>query len=73
LSSVTKTIGLDNFQYVSYNSLNSNGDPFPIVNRTPFDLPKTGGIGTIIFTAIGLILIAGAAVLLIRTRKTATK
>lgn len=38
-----------------------------------FDLPLTGGAGTALFTIIGLTLVAGAGVVLARSRKTATK
>ncbi|MCL1791856.1 MAG: SpaH/EbpB family LPXTG-anchored major pilin [Peptococcaceae bacterium] len=60
-------VTIDDVTYYSFTGSDT------IVNNRPFELPKTGGIGTIIFTVVGLILISGAAVLLIRTRKTATK
>ncbi|MDD6563550.1 MAG: SpaH/EbpB family LPXTG-anchored major pilin [Clostridiales bacterium] len=40
-----------------------------IKNTTGIDLPVTGGIGTIIFTVIGLLLMAGAAYFLFFSRK----
>lgn len=40
-----------------------------ISNSTGIDLPVTGGMGTIIFTAIGLLLMAGAAYFLFRGKK----
>ena len=43
-----------------------------ITNAKGFELPLTGGSGTIIFTAAGLILILGATFILFRTRKSAT-
>lgn len=40
-----------------------------IENSTDIDLPVTGGMGTVIFTAIGLLLMAGAAYFLFRGKK----
>lgn len=40
-----------------------------IVNKKGFTLPTTGGMGTVIFSIIGIILMAGAAVVLITSRK----
>ena len=40
-----------------------------IENSTSIDLPVTGGMGTVIFTAIGLLLMAGAAYFLFRGKK----
>lgn len=40
-----------------------------ITNTTGIDLPVTGGIGTILFTVIGLLLMAGAAYFLFFNRK----
>lgn len=40
-----------------------------IQNSTGIDLPVTGGIGTILFTVIGLLLMAGAAYFLFFNRK----
>ena len=40
-----------------------------ISNSTGIDLPVTGGMGTVIFTAIGLLLMAGAAYFLFRGKK----
>lgn len=38
-----------------------------------FNLPLTGGAGTALFTIVGLTLVAGAGVVLARSRKSATK
>ena len=40
-----------------------------ITNKTGIDLPVTGGIGTVLFTAIGLLLMACAAYFLFFSRK----
>lgn len=37
----------------------------PVVNTKPGFLPKTGGIGTAVFTVCGILLMAGAVVLLV--------
>ena len=37
----------------------------PVVNTKPGFLPKTGGIGTAVFTVCGIVLMAGAVVLLV--------
>ncbi|MCQ4114555.1 SpaH/EbpB family LPXTG-anchored major pilin [Ruminococcus sp. zg-921] len=42
---------------------------YTIVNVKQPDLPLTGGMGTIIFTIVGVALIGGAAFLFIRSRK----
>lgn len=44
-----------------------------IKNSTGIDLPVTGGIGTVIFTVVGLLLMAGAAYFLLFSRKRSTK
>lgn len=40
-----------------------------VKNNTGFDLPATGGMGTILFSIIGIALVAGAVVILSRARK----
>lgn len=42
-----------------------------VKNSKGFTLPVTGGMGTILFSVVGLALVAGAAVILIRSRKKA--
>lgn len=45
------------------------GNP-PIDETKPnFELPKTGGMGTILFTVAGLVLILGATTILVKSRK----
>lgn len=39
---------------------------YAIKNTQGFQLPKTGGIGTVLFTAVGIVLVAGGVVLLVR-------
>lgn len=41
-----------------------------IVNKTKPDLPITGGMGTLIFTVLGLTVMAGAAIYTLKNRKT---
>ena len=44
-----------------------------ITNSTSIDLPVTGGIGTVLYTIVGLLLMAGAAYFLFFSRKRSTK
>ena len=43
--------------------------PLTVVNNPGFDLPKTGGYGTWMFTIAGVILLGAAAFIVIRSRK----
>ena len=43
--------------------------PLTVVNNPGFDLPKTGGYGTWMFTIVGVILLGAAAFIVIRSRK----
>ena len=50
----------------------SEGDavvPLTVVNNPGFDLPKTGGYGTWMFTIGGVVLLGAAAFIVIRSRK----
>lgn len=48
-----------------YTSLASIG----VANKPGFNLPKTGGAGTAIFTILGVVLMGGALLLVVRMRK----
>ena len=43
--------------------------PLTVVNNPGFDLPKTGGYGTWVFTIGGVVLLGAAAFIVIRSRK----
>lgn len=43
-----------------------------IINRKGFTLPTTGGFGTIIFSLVGILLMAGGAIVLFRANKKKT-
>lgn len=44
-----------------------------VVNNSGATLPETGGMGTTIFTVVGLVLMVGAAVVLVAKRRSAAK
>ena len=45
------------------------GDPLTVINNPGFDLPKTGGYGTWMFTVGGCMLLGVAAFIVVRGRK----
>ena len=45
------------------------GDPLTVINNPGFDLPKTGGYGTWIFSVGGCVLLGVAAFIVVRGRK----
>ena len=47
--------------------------PLTVVNNPGFDLPKTGGYGTWMFTIGGVLLLGTAAFIVIRSRKHKSK
>lgn len=47
----------------------ANGVDITIVNTKGFTLPTTGGMGTVIFTIGGIVIMLGAALMLIRANK----
>ncbi|MDD6484787.1 MAG: SpaH/EbpB family LPXTG-anchored major pilin [Clostridiales bacterium] len=61
----------DKLDYNDDHTLNFDGNRLlkEITNSTGIDLPVTGGMGTVIFTVIGLLLMAGAAYFLFFSRK----
>ena len=64
----TGTYQLDGDSTIDKHILN-----FGVINSAGFDLPVTGGSGTIAFTVFGLALMGGAAVMLLHSRKKAMK
>ena len=53
-----------------FSTLNQNGYYEVIItNEESSTLPSTGGVGTIIFTAIGLLIIVGSSLFLINSKK----
>ena len=42
---------------------------FTVINGKGFDLPVTGGSGTLLFTVLGLALMGGAAAVVIAMRR----
>ena len=53
------------------NDVYSTGSGVHVVNKTGSMLPETGGIGTVLFIAIGSILVLGAGVLLVTKKRMA--
>lgn len=53
------------------NNKNENSETFIInvINRKGFDLPVTGGFGTLLFSAIGALLVVGGVGVLMSTKK----
>lgn len=56
------------------NMLEDNGSvnaeaPLTVVNTRGFDLPETGDHGTMIFTVLGIVAMAGAATVIVLTSK----
>lgn len=63
VTSVTPTVIINASQY-TYDVL-----PWNVINNTGSTLPSTGGIGTTIFYVIGVIIVAGVAVILVTRRR----
>ena len=51
----------------------ANSSQLDIINTKGFTLPSTGGIGTAVFTVVGIGVMVGAAVLLVRLNKKENK
>lgn len=56
-------------EQVTINANSYTSDPIIVVNRKKTILPKTGGIGTVLFTIIGLIFVVLGTVFYIKNRK----
>jgi len=65
------TIADGNLDSVFNNGIYSTGSGVHVVNKTGSMLPETGGIGTVIFVAIGVIAVLGAGVLLVTKKRMA--
>ena len=65
-SGVTKTGSIQLGEEVKINDIILE---FTVINGKGFDLPVTGGMGTMLFTILGLGLMIGAATLVITMRK----
>ena len=61
-------------EYSKTDVKNSDGTPYKyaeivIINRKGFDLPTTGGFGTLLFSGIGALLVVGGVGVLMSTKK----
>ena len=63
----TETIGANNVTFTK--ALDDTAEI--VVNQTGAELPSTGGIGTTIFYAVGMILVIGAGIVLVTRRRMA--
>ncbi|MBR6585104.1 MAG: LPXTG cell wall anchor domain-containing protein, partial [Firmicutes bacterium] len=67
----TLTMSITNKNVASYTADSNTGIVYMAINNTAGkELPETGGMGTTLFTIGGLILMAGAAALLMARKKT---
>lgn len=64
-----KAINVTGGYVLTENALDSGYLDLSVVNTAGSKLPNTGGMGTIIFTIVGIALIGGAVVLLMLSRK----
>lgn len=47
----------------------AKGTEITVINRKGFELPVTGGFGTLLFSAIGALLVVGGVGVLMSTKK----
>lgn len=66
---ITATTGTNNEPNGGWTVSNSEDKVISIINSKGFNLPTTGGAGTWMFTIGGLVLMAGAVVVFMATRK----
>ena len=57
--------------HIQYNKDDKNGDYGQRVDNKKVTIPQTGGIGTVIFTVVGVALMAGAVIAMKKNRKEA--
>lgn len=69
LDDTSKVTASGTYQLDGSPTINQSILSLGVINTSGFDLPVTGGSGTIMFTVLGLILMSGAAFLYIRSRK----
>lgn len=61
----------DSTKEIQYNKDNKDGGYGQRVDNKKFTIPQTGGIGTVIFTVVGIALMAGAVIAMKKSRKEA--
>lgn len=69
LDEVTKGSTISNVKDKDKEESNTGYVQMEVVNNKGFNLPATGGMGTYLFTIGGLVIMAGAALLLIASKK----
>lgn len=64
-----KVIGTQKGTDVGATGTEAKGTEITVINRKGFDLPVTGGFGTLLFSAIGALLVVGGVGVLMSTKK----